>query len=168
MRISDLVPWRGSRAPARRERDEENGDSLYDVRREMNRLFDDFFRGADLMAPFERERTFTPSINVTENDSAIEVTAELPGMEEDDIDLTLARQGLTIRGEKREEQEEEGKNYYTRERSYGYFRRSIPVPMDAIDQDNVEATFDKGILTVTLPKREEARSVTKRIEVKSG
>ena len=166
MRISDLVPWRGSRAPARSE--EENGDSLYDVRREMNRLFDDFFRGADLMTPFERERTFTPSINVTENDSAIEVTAELPGMDENDIDLTLSRQGLTIRGEKREEKEEEGKNYYTRERSYGYFRRNIPVPMDAIEQDNVEATFDRGILTITLPKREEAGPDTKRIEVKSS
>lgn len=167
MRISDLVPWRGSRTLSRRE-EEENGDSLYDIRREMNRLFDDFFRGADLMAPSERERTFTPSLNVTESDAAIEVTAELPGMDEDDIDLTLSRQGLTIRGEKREEKEEEGKNYYTRERSYGYFRRSIPVPMDAIDPDNVEATFDKGILTITLPKREEARSVTKRIEVKNN
>lgn len=134
----------------------------------MNRLFDDFFRGADLMTPFERERTFTPSINVTENDSAIEVTAELPGMDENDIDLTLSRQGLTIRGEKREEKEEEGKNYYTRERSYGYFRRNIPVPMDAIEQDNVEATFDRGILTITLPKREEAGPDTKRIEVKSS
>jgi len=166
MRISDLVPWRGSRAPARRE--EENGESLYDVRREMNRLFDDFFRSTDLRAPFAQERSFTPSINVTESDESIEVTVELPGIGEDDIDLTLSRQGLTIRGEKREEKEDEGKNYYTRERSYGYFRRSIPISVDAIDQDKVEATFDKGILTVTLPKHEKAQSVTKRIEVKGG
>lgn len=166
MRVSDLVPWRGSLAPARRE--EGDGESLYDVRREMNRLFDDFFRGTDLMAPFERGQSFTPSINVTESDEAIEVTAELPGMDEDDIDLTLSRQGLTIRGEKREEKEDEGKNYYTRERSYGYFRRSIPVSVEAVDQDKVEATFDKGILTITLPKRERAGAVTKRIEVKSG
>lgn len=166
MRISDLVPWRGSRAPARRE--EEDGESLYDVRREMNRLFDDFFRSADLMAPFERGGSFTPSINVTESDEAIEVTAELPGMDEDDIDLTLSRQGLTIRGEKREEKEDEGKNYYTRERSYGYFRRSVPISIGAIDQDKVEATFDKGILTITLPKQEKAQAVTKRIEVKGG
>jgi len=166
MRISDLVPWRGSGVPARRE--EEDGESLYDVRREMNRLFDDFFRGADLMTPFEQGRSFTPSINVTEGDEAIEVTAELPGMDEDDIDLTLSRQGLTIRGEKRDEKEDEGKNYYTRERSYGYFRRSIPLSVDAIDQDKVEATFDKGILTITLPKQEKARAVTKKIEVKGG
>ncbi|MDX1686693.1 MAG: Hsp20/alpha crystallin family protein [Candidatus Promineifilaceae bacterium] len=166
MRISDLVPWRGSRAPARRE--EEDGESLHDVRREMNRLFDDFFRGGDLMAPLERGRTFTPSVNVTESDEAIEVTAELPGMNEDDIDLTLSRKGLTIRGEKREEKEDEGRNYYTRERSYGYFQRSIPVSVDAIDQEKVEATFDKGVLTITLPKHEKAQSATKRIEVKSG
>ena len=166
MRISDLVPWRRSRVPARRE--EENGDSLSDVRREMNRLFDDFFRGADLMTPFEQGRTFTPSINVTESDEAIEVTAELPGMDEDDIDLTLSRQGLTIRGEKREEKEDEGKNYYARERSYGYFRRTIPLTIDAIDQERVAATFEKGILTITLPKQEKAQAATKRIEVKSG
>lgn len=166
MRISDLVPWRGSRVPARRE--EEDGESLYDVRREMNRLFDDFFRGSDLMPPFAREQSFTPSVDVTESDDAIEVTAELPGMDEDDIDLTLSRQGLTIRGEKREEKEDKGKNYYARERSYGYFRRTIPVSLDAIDQDKVEATFDNGILTVTLPKQETAPAVTKHIEVKSG
>ena len=166
MRITDLVPWTGSRAPARRE--EENDESLYDVRREMNRLFDEFFRATDLMAQSGRGRTFTPSVNVTESDEAIEVTAELPGMDEDDIDLALSRHGLTIRGEKREEREDEGKNYYTRERSYGYFERSIPVSIEAIDQDNVEATFDKGILSVVLPKREEAQAAAKRIEVKTG
>ena len=164
MNITDLVPWR-SRSPARREQDEPGTV----MRREMNRLFEDFFRGFDL-ASFEREggRAFYPSVNVSETDEAIEATFELPGVSEEDVDVTLTRDGLIVSGEKREETKEEGKDYYHQERSYGYFRRTIPLSADAVDRDKVEATFDKGVLTVTLPKREEARRVSRRIPVKTG
>lgn len=162
MNISDLVPWR-NRTPARRREDE----PMYNMRQEMDRLFEDFFRDFELM-PGDRERRgqFMPSVNVSESDTAIEATFELPGLSEDDIDVTLLHDRLTVTGEKREEEKEEKKNYYRRERSYGYFRRSIPLPAGVVDPDNVDATFDKGILTITMPKREEAQKTSKRITVK--
>lgn len=163
MRVSDLVPWRNN-LPARR--GETTGDSYDVMRREMNQLFDDFFRG--LEPGGEQGTTFNPRLNLTETDDQIEATVELPGMSEDDIDLTLTRDGLTIEGEKKGEKEEEGKNYYRQERSYGYFRRTIPLPPDVVDRDKVEANFDQGVLTITMPKREEAQTTSRRIPVKSG
>jgi HSP20 family protein len=136
------------------------------MRREMNQMFRDFFRGLE---PFDEEGgAFTPRVNVTESDAKIEATVELPGLSEENIDLTLTRDGLVIEGEKKAEKEEEGKSYHRRERSYGYFRRTIPLPPNVVDQDKVEADFDRGVLTVTLPKREEAQPVARRIPVKSG
>lgn len=164
MRVSDLVPWR-SNLPARRERRTEE-DSLDLMRREMDQLFSDFFRGFETTG--EGSAVFNPRINVTETDNEIEATVELPGLSEEDIDLRLTRDGLTIQGEKKAEEEEEGKNYYRRERAYGYFQRTIPLPPDIVDRDRVEADFDQGVLTVTMPKREEAQSVSRRIPVRSG
>lgn len=162
MRVSDLVPWRGQ-TPARRE------GSGSELQREMNRLFDEFFRGFE-NAPLGEEgsESFMPSVNVSESDDAIEATFELPGMSEEDIDVSLGRNGLTVRGEKKEEAEETEKNYFRRERSYGYFERTIPVPANLIARDEVEATFDKGVLKVKLPKKEEQQPTSRRIEVKSS
>lgn len=164
MKISDLVPWR-SETPARRGDD----DRLVNVRREMDRLFDDFFNAME-RSPFQREPlgTFAPSLNLAETDEAFEATLELPGISEEDIDVTLTQDALTITGEKKEEEEEEGKSYFRRERSYGYFRRTVPLPSGAVDQDNVEATFENGVLTITLPKLPESQTPTKRITVKSS
>ena len=163
MRVSDLVPWR-SNLPTRRS--EQEGDSFAMMRREMNQLFSDFFR--DLEASGEERGVFNPRLNVTETENEIEATVELPGLSEEDIDLTLTRDGLTIQGEKKAEQEEEGKNYYRRERSYGYFKRTIPLPPDVIDQDKVEASFDQGVLTITMPKREQVQASSRRIPVKTS
>jgi HSP20 family protein len=164
MNISDLVPWK-SRSPARRR----DGDSITDVRREMDRLFDEFFRDFE-MTPFQRDSglSFSPSLNVAETDEHIEAEIELPGLSEEDIDVTLTGDGLTITGEKKEEGDEQGRNFFRRERRYGYFRRTIPLPPNVVDQENVEATFDKGVLKITMPKREEAQEAAKRIPVKSG
>lgn len=164
MRVSDLVPWR-SNLPARGERRAE-GESFDLMRREMEQLFSDFFSGFEKEG--ESRGPFNPRINVTETDSEIEATVELPGLSEEDIDLTLTRDGLMIQGEKKAEEEEEGKNYYRRERAYGYFQRTIPLPPDVVDRDKVEANFEQGVLTVTMPKREEEQSVSRRIPVKSG
>lgn len=165
MNISDLVPWRDRNRMQRRN----DGESLMPLRREMDRLFDEFFRSweSDLTRGTEGG-PFSPALNVAESDEAIEATLELPGLSEDDIDITLTRDGLTITGEKRSEEEERDKNFFRRERSYGYFRRTIPLPTDSVEADHVEATFDKGVLTVTMPKREEAKTQAKRIAVKSG
>jgi len=137
--------------------------------REMNKLFDDFFGGFELSpwAPVERRLTaaFTPHVDVSETDKEIKVSAELPGMDEKDIDVSLTRDTLTIKGEKKEEKEDKGKDYYRMERSYGSFTRSVPLPVE-VDTDKVQASFKKGVLEITLPKTARAIQETKKIPVK--
>lgn len=164
MRVSDLVPWR-SNLPAREQRGREE-DSFDLMRREMDRMFSDFFKGLETGG--EGSGVFNPRVNVTETENEIEATVELPGLSEADIDLTLTRDGLTIQGEKKAEEEEEGKNYYRRERAYGYFQRTIPLPPDVVDRDKVEANFEQGVLTITMPKREEVEQASRRIPVSTG
>ncbi|SRR5690606_10124588 len=170
MNVSDLVPWRNRTAIRRRD-----NNPFQMMRREMDRLFEDFFRdfesSTDLTRGFDDGSwlsQFAPSMNVSESDDAIEATVELPGMSEEDIDVSLSQDGLTITGEKKEESEDEKKNFYRRERSYGYFRRTIPLPHEAIDEEGIEANFDKGVLKITIPKREDAKQMRKRIAVKSA
>lgn len=169
MNISDLVPWKSNRDSEVAVRQEKSPLTLYN---EFNRMFDEFFEN-NWMTPWsgrlgEQFNEFTPSVNVTERENELEVTAELPGMNEDDIDITLARDVLTIKGEKKQETEDKGDNYYRMERSYGKFSRVIPLPADVVDNENVEATFKNGVLTITLPKLEEAQQLTRRITVNAG
>jgi HSP20 family protein len=137
------------------------------LRREIDHLFDDF--GGDFWrAPFRQvERAFgaMPAADVTETDGGFEVTAELPGMDEKNIEVKLANHTLTIKGEKRDEKEETKKDYYMRERSFGSFQRSFTVP-EGVDTDKIEASFKNGVLTVTLPKTAEAKRAEKKITVK--
>ncbi len=135
-------------------------------RDEMNRLFDNFFKGFDI-EPFERKfPTFSPSIDISETDKEIIISVELPGIEEKDIDVSLSKDSLTIKGEKKEEKEEKGKSYYRMERSYGSFCRTIPLPAE-IDADKVNAEFKKGVLTVKLPKTPEAIKEIKKVQIKA-
>ncbi len=108
---------------------------------------------------------FRPNVDVVEKDDAVKVVAELAGLDADDVDVTVTGDSLIISGEKREAREDKGANYYQIERSFGSFRRTIPVSSD-IDTDNIQADFDKGILIVTLPKLPEAQQRSK-ISVKS-
>ena len=176
MRVSDLVPWRGrGELPARRD------DPFAAMRQEMNRLFDDFFRGVErtgngeqderdssALLPWREGAPFSPTVNLAETENALEATIELPGTTEDDVDVNITNEGLVISGEKREEhdEEDEERNYYRRERSYGYFRRTIPLPAGVVDRDACEATFSNGVLTVRLPKRPGAEPQARRIEVR--
>lgn len=166
MAITDLIPWtRGEKkVPVRRE---ETGDPVYELQRGMNRLFDEFFEGFGSLAPFgEQLGAFTPQVDVVENDKEYKVTAELPGLDEEDIEVSLDHNMLTISGEKKAKKEDKGDDYYRMERSYGSFRRAIPMP-DEIQADQVDATFKKGVLTVLLPKTETGQK-RKRISVKSS
>jgi HSP20 family protein len=131
----------------------------------MDSLFDNFFRGFDL-EPFEsRAGGFSPKVDVFENDREITVSAELPGMDEKDIDVSLQDHVLTIKGEKKEEKEDKGKDYCRMERSYGSFVRTIPLPVE-VETDKIEARFRKGVLSITLPKTAGAVQETKKIAVK--
>jgi HSP20 family protein len=146
-------------------------DPFHSFREEMERLFDTFLGGLPSRRPGEGSPMFPmgqmrPSVDVKETEGEIVVTADLPGIDEKDITLTLKDGVLAIRGEKTAERKEEQENYHMMERSYGSFQRSIRLP-DTIDEDQVEARFEKGVLTVTLKKRPEAARAHKRIEIKS-
>ena len=159
MAITDLIPWR-RQEPDRREESE-----MTAFERDMDRLFERFFQGSPL-APFgESWGVFSPSVDVVETDDQIKVSAELPGLDDKDIEVSLDRGVLTISGEKSEEHEEERENYYRTERTYGSFRRAIPLPTE-VNQDEVEAVFRNGVLTITMPKAEVVEG-RKRISVKA-
>ena len=148
------------------------------LREEIDRLFDDFGRGfwrpfgRSLLAEeplFRRELAFptSPAVDVVESEKAYEITAELPGMDEKNIDVKVADGTLTIKGEKQEEKEEKKKDYYLRERSFGSFERSFAIP-EGVDADKIDASFKKGVLTLTLPKKPEAQKPAKKIDVKAA
>jgi len=148
------------------------------LRQEIDRLFDDFgmgFRwpfGRSLFAAeplFRREPTWTsmPAVDVVESEKGYEITADLPGMDEKNIEVKVADGVLTMKGERQEEKEEKKKDYYLQERSFGSFQRSFELP-EGVDADKIEASFKKGVLTVKLPKKPEAQKPAKKIEVKAA
>ncbi len=162
MAIKNLTPSGKKGVPVKRE--EYNPFAV--LRHEMNRLFDNLFRGFEI-EPFEsRFGTFSPRVDVKESDKEIKVSAELPGMEDKDIEVSLSKDTLTIKGEKKEEKEDKGKDYYHMERSYGSFSRVVSLPNE-VDTDKAQAQFKKGLLTVTLPKTAKAIKETKKIPVKA-
>jgi HSP20 family protein len=149
------------------------------LRRQIDSLFVDFHQGMWRM-PFSRasfdvepfwrmETTWSniPAVDVAEKDNAYEITAELPGIDEKNIEVKLAQGMLTIKGEKSEDKEETEKDYYVSERRYGSFQRSFRIP-DGVDADKIAATFQKGVLTVTLPKKAEAQKSEKKVEIKAA
>ncbi len=156
MPTTDLIPWkRGEHArqeEARALRMQER--PLATFQQQMDRLFGDYF-GSFGSEPFglpsAGRDTFSPRVDAIEGDTDITVSVELPGLEEKDIDVTLSRDALTISGEKRQQREEKGHSYFHTERSYGSFRRSIPLTCD-VDASKADAVFRKGVLTITLPK----------------
>jgi len=160
MPMSDLIPWGRSRiAPALR-RDEEASPFLA-LQREMNRVFDEFFRNFDI-PPMPRLGWAGgwPQVDVSENDEEVKIVAELPGLTEKDIAVTLNNGVLTLRGEKK--LESNGALYS--ERWYGQFQRSLELGPE-VDPDRVTATFRNGVLTITAAKRPEAQREVKRIPI---
>jgi HSP20 family protein len=109
----------------------------------------------------------TPAMDVAETDKTYEITAELPGMIESEVQVVASNGVLTIKGEKKEEKEEKKKDYYLSERRYGSFDRRLRIP-DGVDEDKIEATFKKGVLSVTIPKKPEAQKLGKKIDVKAA
>jgi HSP20 family protein len=149
------------------------------LRQEIDRLFEDFdrdvwtapFRHLFLdVEPFHRRVAIsgvTPAVDISETDKAYEITVDVPGMDEKDIEVRVANGGLTIKGESHEEKEEKKKDFFLHERRHGSFERWFRMP-EGIETDKVEATFRKGVLTVTLPKTPEAQKAEKKITVKAA
>ena len=166
MNLGDLVPWnRRERGLAPRDR----GDAweaatfspMMRLHQEMNRLFEDAFRGFDTPALWGRQ---WPSVEVQETDNGYRVTAELPGLEEKDVDVSFQDGVLTIRGEKRAETENRDRT--VSERYYGRFERRLELP--DIDDSKAHATFRNGVLTIDLPRVAEAQERIKRIPINTG
>jgi HSP20 family protein len=107
------------------------------------------------------------AVDISETDNAFEITAELPGMDEKNVEVKFANGVLTIKGEKQDEKEEKNRDYYMRERSFGSFQRNFKVP-DSVNTDKIEAHFKEGVLTVMLPKSAEGQKAEKKITVKSA
>ncbi len=169
MSMRDLIPWgrsNGEQLPSLfRESDR---DPFLSLHREVNRLFDDAFRSFDTRLPgFGRTGSLGagwPSVEISDNDKEIKVTAEVPGLAEKDVEVFLSEGVLTLKGEKRSETEDKEKQFS--ERFYGHFERRISVGSE-VEEDKVSARFKNGVLTVTLPKTAKAQTQLKRIEVKS-
>ena len=168
MNMRDLLPW-GRTQQTTPSRYREEGDPFMTLHREMNRLFDDVFRSFDV-APFGSfggtGRTMGwPQMEVSETDKDLRISAELPGMDETDVEVLMGDGVLTIRGEKKSGIEDKERAFS--ERSYGRFERRIPLGQD-VDEDKVEAAFKNGVLTITLPKSAQAAAPMKRIAINSG
>lgn len=151
---------------------------LEGLRRQVDRLFEDFDRGWHLpfsrsgfeMEPFwRRELSLAgmPAVDIVEKDDAYEITAELPGMDEKNVQVTLSNGNLTLKGEKKDEREEKKKDFYLSERHYGSFQRSFRLP-EGVDAEKIEAHFTKGVLTLHLPKKPEAQQTEKNINIKTN
>lgn len=163
MNVRDLVPWsRPDRERSASGRSEPMNPVL-SLHREMNRLFDDVFRGFD-HSPFGNRHPW-PSMDVEESDKEYRVTAELPGMEERDIEVLLQNGVLTLRGEKKVEKDSGNRTFS--ERYYGRFERQISLDRD-VDESAVSAAFRNGVLTVTIPKSAQSIERTKRIPINGG
>ena len=161
MSFRDLSLFRKKSVPIKRE----THDPFSLMHRDMDSLFDDFFKGFELEPFFGPDiSSYSPKVDVKESEKEIKVLAELPGMDEKDINVTLNRDSLTLRGEKKEEKEDNDKGYHRLERSYGSFCRTIPLPVE-IESDKVSASYKKGILTVTIPKSKKAIEEKKKIKI---
>jgi HSP20 family protein len=164
MELTDLVPFRNRRRLGARSGALSPFERMHD---EMERLFDDFTPQFSSFRELAPRAGLLASIDLSESDDALEVKADLPGLEEKDIDVTLRDGALLISGERKHETEERKKNYYRAERAYGSFSRSIPLPCE-VDQDRIEAQFKKGVLTVRLPKTREVKEKQRKIEIRTA
>lgn len=152
--------------------------SIEGLRNEIDRVFRTFqenvwhvpfWQGSFDLAPFTRENigAISPAFDVVDKDGVYEVTAELPGLDEKNVEVTLSDNVLVIRGEKKEEKEDRKKDQYLSERRYGAFRRMFRLP-EGVDRDRIEASFKNGVLTVVLPRTPTARQGEKTITIKAA
>lgn len=166
--MKSLIPWTwgAKRVPVAHN---ENRGDIYSLQNDMNLLFERFLRSAEFPFSFMEDQaysSFMPKVDLKETNDELQVTAEVPGMTEKDLEVLIANSVLTIKGEKTEEREENVKGYYRMERSYGTFSRAIPLPVE-VDEDKVMALFKNGVLKVTMHKMRQEKSSLKTIPVRS-
>jgi HSP20 family protein len=143
------------------------GEHVGDLQRQIDRLFDDFSGRWSLPRMGNGDGKYWPALDMTETNEAVDVTAELPGVDPKDVDITVAGDTVTITGEKKAEKEVKEKDYYCAERSYGSFTRSFALPFE-IDAGKVDANFDKGVLKLHIGKPPGVKKEVKKIPVKAA
>jgi HSP20 family protein len=175
MAVRDLIPWGRARSTLPSAMGEEFSPFM-SLHREMNRLIDDMFNRFETGMPSLLGRPSNwpggswaggswPSLEVHASDNEVRVSAELPGMDEKDIEVLVDNDVLTIRGEKKSETEDKDRRFS--ERYYGRFERSLALPFE-VDEAKAEASFKNGVLTVTIPKSATAKDTAKRIAINAG
>jgi HSP20 family protein len=174
MAVRDLIPWGRNRSSVPSTYQSEEVSPFLTLHREMNRLFDDVFNRFEGGVPSLIGRGWPsgswlsgswPSLEVNASDKAVRVSAELPGMDDKDVEILVDDGVLTIRGERKSETEDKDRHFS--ERYYGRFERSIALPYE-VEEDKAEASFRNGVLTVTLPKSAKAQDKAKRIAINAG
>lgn len=169
MAIRDLIPWgrQNDQTPVERRDESGGGNPLLSLHRDVNRLFDDVFRGFSLPAfgGGGNRAVGWPSLGLNESDSEIRIRAELPGMEEKDVEILVEDGVLTLRGEKKSDTEDKERGYS--EHYYGRFERQVALPR-GVEQDKAKANFKNGVLTITVPKSKEAIESTRRIPINAS
>lgn len=168
MPITDLLPWNRDKANYEMQRKEQS--SIWDLQKEMNDMFDQFFSNPYGLTTSRRlldmSEAFSPGIDISETDKDLIITADLPGMDEKDINLTMEGELLTISGTKQKETETKEARMHRVERTFGSFKRSITLPGE-VDIQKVDATFNKGVLKVVIPKPANSTSPVKKIPIKT-
>ena len=139
------------------------GRNIINIKNEIDKVYDEIF--ANQPDDEESMGNIVPTVNIEENDQAFVVSAELPGMDSNDIKITFQDGTLCISGEKKREKEDKGKNYHRHERDYGSFSRRFSIP-SRIKSNKIDASFDKGVLTVQLPKAEDVKPQEIKINIK--
>jgi len=173
MTVGDIIPWKwgGLRRSEREGRPFEGfRREMESLHRDLDRLFDGMMSegmASSLLPEVWTRGEMLPQLDISEDDREFQVSIDLPGLDEKDVEVTLSDRTLTIRGEKKEEKETKKKDYYRRERAHGRFRRSIEIPAD-VDSDRIEASFKRGVLTIQLPKTKEAQEKVRQIAVKAA
>ena len=156
-----LIPWKGKE----REGSEELASPLSVLRSEMDRLMDSFFRDPFAVLDWRSgsRRDWSPVLDIAETDKEVTVRAEIPGVDPEDLEITVSGGQLVLSGEKKESIEQSGKDFFHMETRYGSFRRSVPLP-EAVDPQQVDAEYANGVLVIRLKKS--PSSPPKKIEVK--
>lgn len=164
MNFGSLIPWRSKSHPMARRDD--FFDPMFSLRREVDRIFDEFFNG---FGSFGDGAGLSPRpvVDIADEDKELVITAEIPGLDEKDLDVSLAGDLLTIKGEKKAEHEEKNGGAHYMERRYGSFSRSVRLPFQVDDQD-IEAKYEKGVLTIRIPKPIEMQKAVRRIPIKAS
>lgn len=188
MSVKKWIPWNwfkkeeedvGSKVPVQRANSHDPAalisGSLAQFHQEFDRLFEQAFRGLDLLLPHTSRSLWPrmtdgmikPTLDLGATDKEYAIAVEVPGVDEKDVKVEIAGDTLTIRGEKKQEATENDKNYYRMERRYGSFQRILSLPEDA-DQEGVSATFKNGILTITMPRKAAPRTHVRQIQIHSA